>query len=738
MGYPNSVLQTGSSRSLRCGLPRRSSHPVYFIMRSYRHCRVSYKAILPPSLVAAVLLFGLAGCRVAPVTSPPTRAEQPMPAFRPHTDALSVQQSADYPHAVRLYARHDYRGALAALDRLEAAPERTGADRAFIQRQREICLAAQRGGVQTFRENPLLAGGSNHALAASPRKRGENPLLAGGSNHALAASPRKRGESGIQAESYPFGISAIVHTRNEARHIVECLKCLQGWTDEILVCDMESTDETVPLARQVTDQIIHHPLLDNFDRARNVSAMRARYAWVLYLDADERVPTGMGPALRDLLAREGHNFEAVSLPFKHYFAGRWLSCLHPGYKAPSLYKNGRFFYNARPHMGAQVDGRTIFLSGEDPNAALVHYSYDSLAHYLDKMNRYTDTEAANLHRDGRAFDWRELVRQMVADWRMYYDGAGAHRDGPHGFLYALNSGFYRAEQHGKLFEHRFRAGVLQPGETQVPGSLEEILEYALTVAREGREPAVQSRTDPLTAPLKGTSGGPESARRQGCPASASRPPDGKAGVLERSSVAATDDGAATNACVRTPGDAVAPQPPVSYRRDQAAEVLWSGPVHSASGYGEESRNFVFALEEAGVVVAAHARPWGRDKEALEPGEGERLAMLLERPVAPGFVQIVQDFAPHFERHPEAGVVIGRTMFETDRLPAEWVRACNRMDCVWVPSEFNQRTVAQASVAEGKLVVVAGCFDAAISGDCLPQIGGRGAKARQTHEQEEET
>ena len=65
---------------------------------------------------------------------------------RLHSDAPSVQPSADYQHAVHLYSHHDYRGALAALDRLMAAPERTGADRAFIQRQREICLAALQGG----------------------------------------------------------------------------------------------------------------------------------------------------------------------------------------------------------------------------------------------------------------------------------------------------------------------------------------------------------------------------------------------------------------------------------------------------------------------------------------------------------------------------------------------------------------------------------------------------------------
>src|ERR1051325_7591874 len=97
----------------------------------------------------------------------------------------------------------------------------------------------------------------------------------------------------VPDEPYPEGISAIVHTRNEARHLAACLETLLGWTDEIIVCDMESEDDTLAIARRYTDQILPHPLIPNFDRARNVSAMRARFRWVFYLDADERVPPGL-------------------------------------------------------------------------------------------------------------------------------------------------------------------------------------------------------------------------------------------------------------------------------------------------------------------------------------------------------------------------------------------------------------------------------------------------------------
>ena len=45
------------------------------------------------------------------------------------------------------------------------------------------------------------------------------------------------------------------------------------------------------------------------------------------------------------------------------------------------------------------------------------------------------------------------------------------------------------------------------------------------------------------------------------------------------------------------------------------------------------------------------------------------------------------------------------MFETDRIPAGWVRLCNAMDEVWVPSQFNVETFASSGVHRDRVVVV---------------------------------
>ena len=54
--------------------------------------------------------------------------------------------------------------------------------------------------------------------------------------------------------------------------------------------------------------------------------------------------------------------------------------------------------------------------------------------------------------------------------------------------------------------------------------------------------------------------------------------------------------------------------------------------------------------------------------------------------------------------------VGRTMYETDSLPAEWVDRCNRMDSIWVPTEFHRHSFSRAGVDATKLVVVGEAVD----------------------------
>ena len=93
-------------------------------------------------------------------------------------------------------------------------------------------------------------------------------------------------------------ISVVINTYNAERHLEAVLRSVKDF-DEILVCDMQSTDRTVDIARQhgcriVTFEKKHYTIVEP---ARQFAIDQARCPWVLVLDADELV----SPALKDYL-----------------------------------------------------------------------------------------------------------------------------------------------------------------------------------------------------------------------------------------------------------------------------------------------------------------------------------------------------------------------------------------------------------------------------------------------------
>jgi len=137
-------------------------------------------------------------------------------------------------------------------------------------------------------------------------------------------------------------------------------------------------------------------------------------------------------------------------------------------------------------------------------------------------------------------------------------------------------------------------------------------------------------------------------------------------------------------------------------------VYWVGPVYDMGGYGNVSRNYLRALEAADVPVYIAPTMASRHKTEI----GEETVNWLERlstdKIGARPVCIQHGVPAHFHMHrPAARVVktIGVTLFETDRVPADWPRLCNQLDEVWVPSKFNYETFSRSGVDTSKLRVV---------------------------------
>ena len=129
-------------------------------------------------------------------------------------------------------------------------------------------------------------------------------------------------------------------------------------------------------------------------------------------------------------------------------------------------------------------------------------------------------------------------------------------------------------------------------------------------------------------------------------------------------------------------------------------VVWVGPVFEPTGYADEVRGMVAALEANRIPVSLRSSTTDARgfRETLAPDQLAALTRCIERPVPGPFIQVqhatIDSFAP---AHNEAVYSVGRSMFETDGLPGHWVAGANALDELWVTGDFNAQTFRDAGV-----------------------------------------
>ena len=100
-------------------------------------------------------------------------------------------------------------------------------------------------------------------------------------------------------------ISVVINTYNAERHLEKVLQAAKDF-DEIVVCDMESTDHTVEIAQRYGCKVVTFPKKDyvSAEPARNFAIQSASSYWVLVVDADELITEDLRKYLYDRIKEE--------------------------------------------------------------------------------------------------------------------------------------------------------------------------------------------------------------------------------------------------------------------------------------------------------------------------------------------------------------------------------------------------------------------------------------------------
>jgi glycosyltransferase involved in cell wall biosynthesis len=233
-------------------------------------------------------------------------------------------------------------------------------------------------------------------------------------------------------------LTAAVIARDEERHVAACLESIAFADERLVLVDAATNHLTREIARLHGARVEERPF-DNFAAQREAALELSRGDWVLFVDADERVP----PELRDEVRRtisapDGKH--AFWIPRHNLLLGRVVrhAGWFPDYQLRLLYRPASRFDPRRVvHEVAVIDGSVGYLK-----EALVHFNYASLGEFVRKQERYCRLDAERwLMTYGRPRR-RSLIGQPAREfWRRFVELKG-YREGALGLVLSAFLAFY--------------------------------------------------------------------------------------------------------------------------------------------------------------------------------------------------------------------------------------------------------------------------------------------------------
>jgi glycosyltransferase involved in cell wall biosynthesis len=241
-------------------------------------------------------------------------------------------------------------------------------------------------------------------------------------------------------------ISACIITFNEEKKIRRCLESV-AWCDEIILLDSFSTDNTVKICYEYTDKVYQRSW-GGYIQARNNIRDLATNPWVLFLDADEEVSETMKNEILSELEDPG-SCVGYQFPRQVFYLGRWIKHgeWYPDLKLRCFLKEKGVSGGVEPHDTVIVDGPVKTMKG-----IIYHYTYDSITHHVNQVNRFSQISAEAKKKSGEHFRWYDFMIRPGFRFLKCCLLKGGLLDGRRGLLIAVISSFGVAIKYAKLWE----------------------------------------------------------------------------------------------------------------------------------------------------------------------------------------------------------------------------------------------------------------------------------------------
>lgn len=266
-------------------------------------------------------------------------------------------------------------------------------------------------------------------------------------------------------------LTGIIHAKNAQKDIEGAIKSLD-FCDEVLVADMQSTDQTGQLAKKAGAKVIEVDNYEFADPVRQQMIELASYQWIFVLDADEKVPAKLASMIEKLMSDA--SISAYAIPRKNLIFDHWLKHTGwwPDYQV-RLFQKSKVKWPPTIHTHPVIQGEKKELPASN-EIALIHQNYSDITSFIERLNRYTSIQARESSPASMQLGLNKLL-STFAERAIFHEG---WKDGKVGLQVSLLQAIYDAVVSMKQWE--IDNSIKDSGEAR--NNLESILSLELTEA----------------------------------------------------------------------------------------------------------------------------------------------------------------------------------------------------------------------------------------------------------------
>ena len=238
--------------------------------------------------------------------------------------------------------------------------------------------------------------------------------------------------------------SVYIICKNEEKHIRRVLESVKDFS-EIVVVDSGSSDETLNIVKEYTNNIFHHDWL-GFAKQKEYAKNLCQNEWVFNLDADEQLTEELKKEIEKVI--EENKIDGLDIKISSQFLGKFNS------EKSKFNRRIRFFRKSAGHYPDKLVHESIIIKGKinKANGFIYDYGTMDLNTHLKKINEYSSLRANEKFEKNKKASLIKLIFVFPLSFFKSFFIKRGFLNGIRGFIAATNNAFYAFLKEAKLYE----------------------------------------------------------------------------------------------------------------------------------------------------------------------------------------------------------------------------------------------------------------------------------------------